>query len=1096
MSDNYTILHLHSMDSNPYSGVKVDSTVHYQKYIDEAVKCKMKAIAFTEHGCVLHNIGKKQACDKAGLKYIHAEEFYITESLSDMKRDNYHCCLFARNHKGVKELNHLSSISMNKDDGHFYYNPRITIDELLATSDNILVSTACLAGILSKGTDSIKKKFLQFIIKNKHRCWLEIQPHNFDRQIDYNKLLVLLYKKYSIKIIATSDIHAITQKQLKSRELMQRGKNTNFNDIKDEIECDLKFKNYSQLVESFEIQNAVPKEIYMDAIEETNRFADLIEPYDLDYSPKYPRLYENPIGEFKKRIVSGIKEHRLNTLPNYKTEYMPRIKEEFNTYKKNDAIDFMLLDSDYKNWMRKNKMRYGISRGSVSGSLIAYLLHNTEIDSVKYKLNFSRFMNPERQSLADIDTDIYKEDRYKVREYFFNREGLYCCNIVTFNTLGLRSAIKDIGRAYGLTPAETQSICDSIQKDENEKEYVPEQIIKQHEEMFEYVYEVIGVVTSLGRHAAGIVCSPTDISYDFATLSIKEDNRPVSQIDMHEIDSLNYVKMDLLGLNAVGLIYKACDLAGIEYKIPENTDFNDKNVIESIAEDTTMIFQFESGYSSDCLKKALSPETINKIKQKNKDASYIDIISMTSGAIRPAGESYREQLFNGEYKDNGNAVLNDFLAPTLGFCVYQEQIIDFLHEFCDFRMGQADIVRRGFSKKLGTEKYIPIIKNGGYMEDIHGNQDDRYIKGFISIAQEKYNMKKEDAEIAIKDFLDVIESASSYLFSRNHAVPYSMTGYIIGWLRYYYPLELFTAALNVYKDNAEKIASIKEYIRSKGFQIKNIKFGKSKAEYFMDKSENSIYQGIENISYCNTQIADELFKLSKNKYDSFIELLDDITSKTSVNISQLHILTGLDFFSDYGKNKKLLKVIDLYNGVKEKSKTILPSLRTCNKIKKVKIESYSKFGLSEFLIKKYSEKETAAQYSKIDNIGLLNEMCNRLPEESMTLQENAKFQKEYLSFVQIDSALDVDENYYMVIDFKVYKDKSRPYLTLQNLHDGTKIKSRIKSSRVFTAKPFDEMSILSIPVLEMDFKKKCIDGEWKETKELEYILTNYEVVNV
>ena len=113
-----------------------------------------------------------------------------------------------------------------------------------------------------------------------------------------------------------------------------------------------------------------------------------------------------------------------------------------------------------------------------------------------------------------------------------------------------------------------------------------------------------------------------------------------------------------------------------------------------------MIFQFESGYSSDCLKKALSPETISKIKQKNKDASYIDIISMTSGAIRPAGESYREQLFNGEYKDNGNAVLNDFLAPTLGFCVYQEQIIDFLHEFCDFRMGQADIVRRGFAKFL------------------------------------------------------------------------------------------------------------------------------------------------------------------------------------------------------------------------------------------------------------------------------------------------------------------------------------------------------------------------------------------------------------
>ena len=157
-------------------------------------------------------------------------------------------------------------------------------------------------------------------------------------------------------------------------------------------------------------------------------------------------------------------------------------------------------------------------------------------------------MNPERMSLADVDTDIYAEDRYKVREYLFEKEGLYCCNIITFNTIQLKAAIKDVGRAFGMTPEQTQELSDMVQQDEKKNDYMPDNIRNQYPEMFKYVDMVIGTITSLGRHAAGIVCSPTDIRYDFGTLSITSDPRPVSQIDMHEIDSLNYVKLELLGL--------------------------------------------------------------------------------------------------------------------------------------------------------------------------------------------------------------------------------------------------------------------------------------------------------------------------------------------------------------------------------------------------------------------------------------------------------------------------------------------------------------------------------------------------------------------
>lgn len=962
----YTVLHLHSMDSNPKSGLTIDSITPFEAYAYKAKEDGMKAIAYTEHGSVLHNVAKKQLCKKLGLKYIHGQEFYITEKIDqeNLVRDNYHCILLAKNRDGVKEINYLSSIANNRD-GHFFYTPRITLDELLGTSDNVLILTACVAGILCRGTSEAKERFLTFVINNKHRCWLEIQPHNFDLQIQYNKYLYKISKEYGIPMVATSDVHAVSEAHMMGRTVMQKAKNIVFHD---EDECNLTWQNGDGIANLFRKQNALPEEAWMAAITETNRIAELVEDYDLDYSNKYPRR-KNAEEEFKKRINAGIIELGINKLPNYKTEYIPRIKEEFETYKKNDAIDFMLLDSDYKNWMRDHGMYYGPSRGSVSGSLIAYLIHSTDVDSIKYDLNFSRFMNPERQSLADVDTDIYADDRYKVREYFFDRPDVYCCNIITFNTIKMRGAIKDVARAFGMAVDEAQSICNTVYEDDNGKECVPNEIRKRHSELFFYVDMVIGTITSLGRHAAGIVVSPTDIRYDFGVLTIDSDPRPVSQIDMHEIDSLNYVKMDLLGLNAVGLIDKACKLAGIPDLTPEMVNFSDENVIRSIADDTTMIFQFESGFASESLRKTFSEKTVAKIKEKNKNISYLDIMAMVSGAIRPAGESYRDALFNGEYHDNGEEALNDFLAPTLGYLVYQEQIIDFLHKFCGFTMGQADIIRRGFAKKTGTEKYIPIIKDGGYMEDIHGNKDNRYVPGYIQVAQEKYGMTKERAEKSIEYFLRVIEDASSYLFSKNHSVPYSMIGLYIGYLRYYYPLQLLTAALNVYKKNDAKMQEIKDYVRSKGIEIYPAKFRKSRADYFMDVEKNCIYQDIESIKELNAKNAEELYELGKNHYDDFVDLLYDIMTKTSLDRNQLDILIKLDFFSEFGDLNRLLYITDMYLKL--------------NKRKTWKKDELGELGIDEDTMRLFSEDETFTRADEIDAVQYVKDLGVEDPEKEL-----------------------------------------------------------------------------------------------------------------
>lgn len=919
----------------------IDSITNFRDYIKKAKECKMKAMAITEHGNVFEFVHKKEEIENAGMKYIHAMEAYVTETLDEKIRDNYHCCLYAKNYDGVKEINDLSSKSFNRQDGHFYYMPRISFDELIHTSDNIIISTACLGGILHKGNDSIREKFIYFLMNNKHRCFLEIQHHcdTTGQQQEYNKYLYTLSKSIGVPLITGTDTHALNEEHLEGRSILQKSKNVNF---ADEESWDLTFKTYDELIDAYKKQAALPMDVVLEAIENTNKLADMVETFTLDRSYKYPHLWENPMKTFREKINAGIIKRGINKYPNYQ-EYLDRIEYEMKAYIHNQAIDFMLLMEDIISWCRSQGIEVGYGRGSVNGSVIAWLLGITEMDSIKHGLNFDRFMNIERVSLSDIDTDFPPSRIDEVKQYIYSKHGLYCCDIVTFNTIADKGAIRDVGRALNIPLKEVTLICEAVDNEEQLKKKR-----KEYTTLFRYVDLIKGTIVSVGSHPCGCVVSPHPVTDSFGTFTTSTSNYPVSQIYMKEIDSLNYVKLDLLRLDTIELINDTCKLAGIKRLTPDNVDINDIKVWNAIRDDTTQIFQWEGNTGDSYIKKLLSDENINKFQSVNENVDRMTLLSIGNSAIRPAGASYRDDLANGVVRKSGSDAIDEFLKPTFGYLVFQCQIIEFLHSYCGFSMGEADVVRRHFAKKTGTDKDIPVIKDGGYINE----KKDHYIPGFIATMKEKYGMNKEDAENTIVAFLQVIIDASAYLFSINHSCAYSYEGYVSGYLRTYYPLEFLTVALNINRDKEEKTRALTVYTKKVNIEIRLPRFRYSKAGYFCDKDAGYIYKGIGSIKYMNDQSSDELYSLRDNNYPTFVDLLYDIEEKTTLNSRQLDILIKIDFFEEFGDINKLLYIRDMFDRLYDK-----------HQIRKDKAEE---FNIPESLLRKYSKVETETKVTEID----------------------------------------------------------------------------------------------------------------------------------
>ena len=547
---NYVVYHLHSDYSSCITNI--DSVTKIDMYVDKAKSLGMKAMAFSEHGSTLNWYTKKMLIENANMKYIHAIEAYITEKLVHIDeegnekkiRDNYHCILIAKNYEGFKEINRLESSSFNRNDGHFYYTPRITFEELKNTSDNIIITSACLASILGKGNEDIQKEYLDFFVKNRHRCYLEIQHHNVDKQKEYNKKLYQIHLKYGIPLIAGTDTHSLNEELAEARVILQRAKHTYFDG---EEGWDLTFKSYNDLVTAYKNQNSLPMDIVESAIENTNLMADSIEEFKIDTSPKYPDLFPNAYEELKKVSYEAIDKHPFALKNHSREELEKRIDMELDGFHKTKMESFVLFKKLINDWQHDNNIWAGPSRGSVSGSMIAYLLGITEMDSMKFDLNFFRFCNPYRVSNADVDEDLFDEDRDRVRKFLLTFDKINSSEIVSFGTIAIKGAIRDVGRSLEVPLQEVNQICSRIELDENKKDKIPDKLRDEYPELFKWVDLLNGVITSVGTHPAGVLCSTLNIKEEIGLISLGTTDYPVSSVDMYGLDAMMYTKMDELG---------------------------------------------------------------------------------------------------------------------------------------------------------------------------------------------------------------------------------------------------------------------------------------------------------------------------------------------------------------------------------------------------------------------------------------------------------------------------------------------------------------------------------------------------------------------
>lgn len=1015
----------------------LDSATKFQDYIDRAVQLGQTAIAFTEHGNIYQWVAKKMACDKAGIKYLHGVECYLTEQLyeypdanelwreaqsgrneQDAKkvlaemmesgkkkvRDNYHTILIAKNYDGILEINNLVSLS-NRDD-HFYYKPRITFEEFLGISDNVIKISACLASPLNKM--SVRHPMYEKLLK--HYDYLEVQAHNFWEQISYNCHLAEMSKKYGIPLIAGTDTHSIDAYKAECRSIMQLAKHIEF---ADEDSFDLTYKTYDELVEMFRIQGALPEQVFLEAIENTNRMADSVEPFELDISFKYPKLYGNAAEDkavfedtIRKNFQSKIDEGAIT--PEQIQNFKDAIKEECRVFDKIDMSGFMLFMSELVTWCKSNGIPIGFNRGSCGGSRVAYVTNTTDLNPETWHTVFSRFCNEDRKEIGDIDIDVSPSDRDKVYEYIINRFGQEkTAFILAIGTIKSKGCIDEICRALGvkwnkehqrdergfrkaleLLKDNSASVrfgdhpdgCELYHFDENgtliiskQFEHIPgielvkqftkeysklkeenekifqknpwvgkvnteikdlfeldeEKARSQYPEVFYYYDGLLDVAISQSMHPAGIVASPITLRDHYGTFL--SEGKEILQIDMECVHEAGLVKYDILGLKNIEIIKDTYALIGKPYPKSHEINWNDDAVWNDMLRSPIGIFQFESAFAFDSLRKF-------------KTHSIYDM-SLVTACIRPSGASYRDELLQRKPHHNPSPIIDDLLKDNLGYLIYQEDTIKFLQQICGLSGSEADNVRRAIGRKQKDrlEAALPDI-----------------LEGYCSKSSQPRNIAEEEA----KEFLQIIEDSASYQFGYNHSIGYCMIGYLCAYLRYYYPAEFITAYLNN-ANNEDDIKNGSALAELYGIQIVPPRYGISKDRYVYDKDRHVIAKGINSIKYMNSTVANELYDLAKRSDPkTFMSLLTLMNNETSIDTRQRDILIKIDFFVDFGNVTELSRIASIFVFFKN---------GTAKKVQKDKISGQMLDVVSKYATDKNKNGTEAKSFTITDMAGLLNE---------------------------------------------------------------------------------------------------------------------------
>ena len=476
-----------------------------------------------------------------------------------------------------------------------------------------------------------------------------------------------------------------------------------------------------------------------------------------------------------------------------------------------------------------------------------------------------------------------ESDRPAIFQHIIHRFGAdKTARVASFGTIKSKGVIDDVGRALDLQWKQDHPNEDSPYSLKNidriKKEFdADEEATKQkYPDLFYYYDGLLGAKVSQSVHPAGMVISPIHLPSNYGVFN--KDGELCLMLDMDEAHEVGAAKYDFLVLKTVQVIRDTCRYLGRPYPKTHEIDWDDQAVWADMVKSPIGIFQMESAFAFDSLKK-FQPKSIFDM-------------SLVTAAIRPSGASYREELLAHKQHHNPSPIIDELLSDNLGFLIYQEDTLKFLQQICGLSGSEADNIRRAIGRK----------------------QKDRLDAAMPSILEgycAKSNQPRESAEEEAKEFLQVIEDSASYQFGYNHSIAYCLLGYLCAYFRYYHPVEFITAFLND-AANDEDIRNGTALAKQRGIIVPP-KFGISRSDYFFTKEKRVIAKGLSSVKYMGKAVVDELYALSKRQYATFTDLLWTLSHHSSLDARQLDILIKIDFFSDFGNQRELFQIVSLFD---------------------------------------------------------------------------------------------------------------------------------------------------------------------------------------
>lgn len=786
---SFVHLHVHTEFSLLDGACRIDGIMERVKEIGQT------AVAITDHGVMYGCIDFYKAAKAAGVKPIIGCEVYVarrrrTDKVHGLDNDPYHLVLLCKDRRGYENLCYLVSESFLNG---FYGKPRVDLELLREHSEGLIALSACLAGavpryLMNEDFEAAKKYALQLAdIFGEGNFYLELQDHGIDAQQPVNQGVRRIARETGLPLVVTNDAHYLRKEDAKMQDVLlciQTGKTV-------DDENRMKFETEEFYLKSEEeLRQLFPG--CEEAFENTVKIA---EKCNLDFTFHEYHLPSYPVPDgftnedyFRKLCYDGFRER----YPNPPEEYKKRLEYEIDVISRMGYVNYYLIVWDFIHYAKKEGIPVGPGRGSGAASIAAYCMHITEVDPMKYALIFERFLNPERVSMPDFDTDFCQERRGEVIEYVCRKYGAdHVAQIATFGTMAARGAIRDVGRVLNFTFAETDVVAKQVPttlhitlKDALETSPKLKEMYEQDERIRNLVDTAMsleGMPRNTSTHAAGVVIT-ADPVYTYVPLS-RNDETIVTQYTMTTIEELGLLKMDFLGLRNLTVIKDAQEqIRKLEpdFNIDTVPD-NDPETFAMLAEGKTQgVFQLESaGITGVCVNmKPTSIEDLTAIVALYRPGPMDSIPTFIANKLDSRKITYKTPL------------LEPILKVTYGCIVYQEQVIEIFRSLGGYTMGQADNIRRAISKKkmkvIEAERKVFVY--GDSAQNIAGA-----VANGVS-------------EAAAQSIYDEIVDFANYAFNKAHAVCYAVVSYQTAYLKCHYPKQYMAALMTSVLGSADKIS--------------------------------------------------------------------------------------------------------------------------------------------------------------------------------------------------------------------------------------------------------------------------------------------------